>query len=248
MMDSNKIYHGNCLELFGDIDDNTIDLIITDPPFFVLNQNKKLEDSEWDNFADIEEFMEFTKDWIEKCYRVLKDDSQMYVFWSQMWQKNFWDLDQSFEIKRMLIWENPCKTRGFTSRMYLWNYTPVFFLTKGKIKRWNASFLKKENLDVFRFPAPQTNWKGENRQIHFLQKPLKIMGIFVNNSSDENDLILDPFLGSGTTAIACLKSNRRFMGFEESEKYCKIAYQRIQKEANQLKFGREKSIIEKIGF
>jgi DNA modification methylase len=234
-MEANRIHCGDCLDLLGGIEDKSIDLIITDPPFFVLKQTKKLENCEWDNFADIEDFMAFTKKWINECYRVLKDNSQAYVFWSQMWQKEFWNMEQPFEIKRMLIWENPCKTKGFTSKMYLWNYAPVFFLTKGKIEKWNASFLKKENIDVFRFPAPQTNWKGENKQIHFLQKPLGIVEIFVNNSSNEGDIVLDPFMGSGTTAVACLKLNRRFIGFEKSEQYVEIANKRIESYLKQKK-------------
>ena len=234
-MNINKIYLGNCLELFGDIDDNSIDLIITDPPFFVLKQNKKLENCEWDNFENLKSFMDFTQKWIKECYRILKDDSQMYVFWSQMWQKEFWNLDQPFGIKRMLIWENPCKTMGFTSKMYLWNYTPVFFLTKGKIEKWNASFMKSENIDVFRFPAPQTNWKGEKKQIHFLQKPLDIINIFVNNSSNYGDLIFDPFIGSGTTAVAALKLDRKFIGFEISEEYIRIANKRLKPYLEQKK-------------
>jgi DNA modification methylase len=235
MLELNKIYCGDCLELMDSMEDESVDLIITDPPFFVLKQNKKLEKCEWDNFTNIEDFMDFTKKWIEKCYRVLKDNSQVYTFWSQMWQKEFWNMEQPFEIKRMLIWENPCKTKGFTSQMYLWNYTPVFFLTKGKIERWNASFLKKENVDIFRFPAPQTNWNGENKQLHFLQKPLRIIEIFINNSSNEKDVVLDPFLGSGTIAVACLKLNRKFIGFEKSKKYVNIAEKRIEPYLKQRK-------------
>ena len=228
MLEINRIHCGDCLELLRDIEDESIDLIVTDPPFFVLKQNKKLEDCGWDNFENIDDFMDFTKKWVKECYRVLKDNSQMYVFWSQMWQMEFWNLDQPFEIKRMLLWENPCRTHAFTSRMYLWNYTPVFFLTKGKIEKWNASFLKKENVDVFRFPAPQTNWHGEKKQIHFLQKPLVPIEIFVNNSSNSGDLVLDPFIGSGTTAVASLKLDRKFIGFEISEEYIQIANKRLE--------------------
>ena len=130
----------------------------------------------------MEDFLSFTTKWLSECYRVLKPDSQAYVFWSQMWQKEFWNLEQPFEIKRMLVWNNPCKTKGFTSKAYLWNYYPVFFLTKGKIKKWHAQFVKKQNVDCFYYPAPQSNWKGENKKTHFLQKPLELVEIFINNS------------------------------------------------------------------
>jgi site-specific DNA-methyltransferase (adenine-specific) len=78
--------------------------------------------------------------------------------------------------------------------------------------------------------------------------PEKLAERAIKISSNENDVILDPFLGSGTTLVACEKLNRNGLGIEISKEYCKLSYQRLQKEVNQLKFGREKSKIEKIGF
>jgi len=242
-----KIILGDCLEELKKIPENSVDMVLTDPPFFVLSQNKQLENAGWDNFESITHFIEFTKKWLQECYRILKQDSQLYTFWSQMWIKEFWNLEQPFEIKRMLIWDNPCKTKGFTNKMYLWNYTPIFFLSKGKVRKFNASFLEKENVDVFRFPAPQTNFK-KDRQLHFLQKPLRLIKILIKNSSDENDLILDPFLGSGTTSVGCEQLGRNSIGIEINKEYCQIAYERLKQEVEQIKFNREKSTIEKIGF
>lgn len=221
-----KIIQGDCLEVMRQMPDESVDLILTDPPFFVLNQNDKLEKAKWDSFNSINDFRVFTEKWLTRCHSILKPNSQSYTFWSQMWMKEFWNLMQPFDIKRMLIWNNPCKTKGFTSKMYLWNYTPIFFLTKGKIEKFNASFLQGENVDVFRFPAPQTNFK-KDKQCHFLQKPLELIKILIKNSTNQDDIILDPFLGSGTTAVACKQLGRRFIGIEISKEYCKIARSRL---------------------
>lgn len=229
----NKVTCGDCLELMKNLPDESVDLVITDPPFFVLKQNKKLEKAEWDKFENIDDFMDFTAKWMGECYRILKEDSQMYLSWSQMWMKHFWNLQQSFMIKRMLIWNNPCKTKGFTSKMYLWNYTPIFFLIKGKPKIFNAEFLKSENVDVFRFPAPQTNYK-KDKQYHFLQKPLELIKILTKNSSKEMDIILDPFGGSGTIAVAAEELHRQWIVFEFNPEYCQIAEARIAKARKQI--------------
>jgi len=223
----NKIICGDCMEEMRKLPSKSIDLIVTDPPFFILKQIKNLENVGWDKFKDIDEFMDFTGNWLDECYRVLKKDSQLYTFWSQRWMKEFWNLKQAFEIKRMLIWNNPCKTRGFASKMYLWNYTPIFFLSKGKIKKFESSFLKQENVDVFRFPAPQSNYKKDKRY-HPVQKPLKLVEILVKNSSNEGDIVLDPFMGAGTILVACKKFNRRYIGIDINPRYCEIAKMRLE--------------------
>ena len=247
MVLTHKIICGDCIEVMKEMESNSVDLVVTDPPYFVLNQNKQLEKADWDNFENIRYFIEFTKKWLGECYRLLKQDTQVYTFWSQMWIKEFWNLEQPFEIKRMLIWDNPCKTKGFTSKMYLWNYTPIFFLSKGKVRKFNASFLKKENVDVFRFPAPQTNFLND-RQLHFLQKPLKLIEIMIKNSSNEGEIVLDPFLGSGTTMVAAERLGRNSIGIEISKEYCEIAYKRLLNEVRQAKLDRESSVIERVGF
>lgn len=233
--------------MLKEMEDESVDLIVTDPPFFVLRQNKNLENAEWDSFDSLEDFLSFTKKWLRECYRVLKQDCQLYTFWSQMWMKEFWNLEQPFEIKRMLIWHNPCKTKGFTSKMYLWTYTPIFFLSKGRVRKFNASFLECDNVDVFRFAAPQTNFKRD-KQCHFLQKPLELIKILIKNSSDEGDTILDPFVGSGTTLVAAEKLGRNGIGIEISKEYCELAYQRLKREVEQTKLTRERSKIERVGF
>ncbi len=220
------LIEGDALKVLPTLPGESVDLIIADPPFFVLKQDPNLESAEWDYFKDLNEFLEFTKKWLRECYRVLKNNSQMYVFWSQKWQKEFWNLDQPFEIKRMLIWDNPCKTKGFTSKMYLWNYTPIFFLSKGDIVKFNASFTKKENVDVFRFPAPQPNFK-KDKQFHPCQKPYELIKILIKNSSNEGDTVLDPFLGSGTTMKACLELKRNCIGIEINPKYVEITKKRL---------------------
>ncbi|MHA1506350.1 MAG: DNA-methyltransferase [Candidatus Asgardarchaeia archaeon] len=217
-----EIIQGDCLKLLPKIESNKIDLIVTDPPYFVLKYQ------EWDKFRSIEDYLDFTEKWMKECERVLKGGGSMYIFWSQMWIKEFYLLLDSFsklQIKRMLIWHHPNLAKT-TNRMYLWTYDPVFFIVKGdKPKKFHAKFAKKTNVDVFNIPKPQ-RWKGKERY-HPTEKPIKLVKIFVENSSDPGDWVLDPFLGSGTTAVVCKMLNRNFIGFEVNPDYIRIAEERI---------------------
>ena len=234
-----KIICGDALEVLKNIPNESIDCVVTDPPYFVLKalsegERKKVSDTcEWDYYNDLDEFLEFTKAWLNECYRVLKQDSQCYVFWSQKWMKEFWNLKQPFEIKRMLIWYHPNVTWKFTSKMWLWQYDPIFFLTKGKVKKFNLSFVKNENKDVIIEVTPQTNYKRD-KQYHPLQKPLNVVKLLIKASTNEGDIVLDPFCGSGTTLVACRMLNRKFIGIEINEKYVRIAEKRLKKIPNCL--------------
>jgi len=109
--------------------------------------------------------------------------------------------------------------------MFLWTYDPVFYIKFGK-PTFQPSFVGSENVDVFKYPKPQSNW-GNNQRWHPTSKPLELIKTFIKISSKENDIILDPFLGGGTTAIAAQHLNRRFIGIEKETKYYKISNQRL---------------------
>jgi len=237
MLEINKIHQGDCLELMKKLDDESIDLIVTDPPYCVLGTNQGYR-QEWDTFKNLDEYFGFTKKWAEEIYRVLKQDSQCYVFFSQKYIYNFYKIIEKtkFEVKRLLIWFHPNLSKP-TNKMWLWKYDPIFFLTKGKIKKFNCSFNKNENCDVLKFAKPQSNFKKDFRY-HPTSKPLELVKLLVKISSNEGNIVLDPFIGSGTTAVACKQLGRNFIGIELSPEYCKIANERlkINKNINLLQF------------
>lgn len=135
-------------------------------------------------------------------------------------------MEQPFEIKRMLIWHHRNMTRKFISKQYVWTYDPIFYLAKGKSEELKSSFTKRENVDVFEFAAPQTNFKRD-KQYHFLQKPYELIATLIKNSSNKGDTVLDCFLGSGTTMKAALDLKRNCIGIEINPKYINIIKQRL---------------------
>jgi len=236
----NKIINADCLSTLPQIPDNSIDLVLTDPPYNISQKNKIYRDyrsgkradisfdyGEWDYGFDILPVLKETK-------RVLKEYGQWIIFCAEqqigMYRK--W-LGENGHFKQILIWEklNPlpqfrkCGYRQATE-ILMWAY-------KNKPKKIDQhfNFLKQEEMkNIFRFPI----CGGKERTIHPTQKSLGLIMELLKRHSFENDLVLDPFLGSGTTAVACKRLNRNYIGIEKNPKYVKISQDRIKSQSKPL--------------
>ena len=217
-----EIINKNCIQGLSELEDKSVDLVITDPPYAVLGTDSGYR-QKWDTFNSFEEYMGIIRKVFSEINRVTKDDSHIYIFWSQKYLKEGLDV---FNPNRVLIWHHPNLAKT-TNKMFLWTYDPILYIKKGK-PTFKAQFLKKENVDVFNYAKPQSNWKYELNRFHPTSKPLKLIYNFVKISSKENDLVLDPFVGGGTTAVACKQLNRNFIGYEINPEYCEIANKRLE--------------------
>ncbi len=222
---------GDCLEVMKDIPDGSIDLIVTDPPYRTIsgghntpkwisgygNSVLQKNDGKIFNYNDINH-----KDWLRESYRVLKNNSHIYIMTNLL---NLFILksiaeEVGFELHNLLVWEkNTCNA----NRWYMKNCEYVLFMRKGKAKSINNASSKT----VHKF----NNIVGNKK--HPTEKPTDLMELYVRNSSKENEIILDPFMGSGSTGVACINTNRKFIGIELSEEYYNIAVRRIN-EAKQI--------------
>ena len=204
------------MELLKSLPSNSIDSIITDPPYNInLKPQRGLTDSIQNDNMTEEEFKSFLKNVFTEVDRVLKDDSFLIIFtgWSTI--PLFRSvLDEFFTLKSMPIWVKNNFGIGYYTRP---QYEPCFLYFKGTPKP-----LEKPVSDVWHFNrllAPE----------HSCQKPVKMMRFIVKTFTKENDLVLDPFAGSGSTLIACKQANRRWLGAELEEKYITL----INKQMNQ---------------
>jgi site-specific DNA-methyltransferase (adenine-specific) len=192
MLELNKIYQGDCLELMKSIDDKSIDLVLTDPPYGVNYRN-----NEWDKNIP---------DWLAEAIRI----SKSVIFTTAI--VTMYDYPKPDWIG---CWHNIAgcsrsRIGGFN------HWTPIMYYGKFKFP-----------IDTFETKMGQT--VAENRGInHPSPKPLKLFNWIIENASNENDIVLDCFIGSGTTAIACMQTNRNFIGIELEPKYVDIANKRIQ--------------------
>ena len=219
-MDLNKIYNEDCLEGMKDIPDSSIDLIVTDPPYLINYKSKgrKGKEHRFNNVILNDDNEYLIKGYIKECYRILKDDTAMYMFCSAA-KVDFFktELEKYFAMKNMIIWEKDHFTLGDLEHTFGRKYEIVFLVNKG-IKKFNGKRLG----DVWKFKRVLGD-----KQVHQNQKPIELIEQCIEKHSDENDIIFDGFMGSGTTAVAAMNTNRRYIGFELDEYYYNVAMKRL---------------------
>lgn len=231
---SYHIYNKDCLDVLKNIPDNCIDLIVTDCPYKIVSggcTNVPRKDEPSGIFNRRSAFtqqnakngklfdhndIEF-KYWLPDIYRILKPNSHCYIMINS---RNLKELQQEcenvgFKFQQLIVWD---KGNVTPNRYYLNACEFILMLRKGKAKNINnmgtKNILKISNII--------------GNKSHPVEKPIELMEVLVNNSSQENELVLDPFMGVGSTGVACIKNNRNFIGIEIDENYFNIAKSRLE--------------------
>lgn len=216
----NQVIQGDCLKIMKDIPDNSIDLVLTDPPYGI-NQ------ADWDKYLPIK--------WVDDIIRILKDSGAFYIFGDSLTLSKLqiaWEEKLKWKGRATWIYEDgPRNSKNWTSKhedcLYYFGEKHQSNIPQEKSKYQDKRWGDYRYIgNVWQFDRILGN--NDNRFEHPTQKPIKLIEMLVKASSKENDLILDPFLGSGTTAVACQNLKRRFIGIEISKEYCEIARQRLR--------------------
>ncbi len=247
----NKILAGDCIEIMRQMPDASVDAVFADSPYNLQLGEKTLYRPEdqtaaravrdaWDSFSSPAEYNQFCRDWLAECKRVLKPDGAMWAIGSYhnifqigaiMQELGFWILNDIVWVKtnpmpnfrgtrftnahETLIWATPTKTGKYT-----FNYETMKKLNGGKQMRsdWNLDIcLGHERI------------KDENgKSLHNTQKPLSLLHRVILSSTKAGDVILDPFVGSGTTAAAAKELGRQFIGIDKEETYVNAARARVE--------------------
>lgn len=223
----NKVYCMDCLEAMKKLPDNSVDLIVTDPPYKVtargnsgnsggMLQKKINMSGNVFNYNDIE-----IDTWLPEIYRILKEESHCYVMTNHKNIHNYLNVAEKigFHFIKCLIWNKGNKIMG---QCYMSQFEYIIFLRKGNHKKINFC-LPPDILNV-----PNKKKKIDGKNIHDTEKPVKLMKILIKNSSKEGDLVLDCFCGVGAVPIASKKLNRNFIGFEISQEYVDICNKRLE--------------------
>lgn len=244
--DKCKLYQGDCFELLKEIPEETFDMVFADPPYFLSDggiscKNGKqvsVNKGEWDNALSLDEKLEFNKKWIKECYRVLKKDGTLWVSgtFHNIYAIGVALESEGFSIINNITWEKPnpvpnlaCRCFTNSTETILWARKQLTKTMKGK-HTFNYEAMKEMNggkqmKDVWIMTAPKKDEKKFGH--HPTQKPIELLNRIILASTNENDLILDPFCGSGTTLVSAIKLNRRAIGIEKEEEYLEIAKNRL---------------------
>lgn len=235
-MDKNlNVICGDSIEEMKKIPDKSVKLVVTDPPY---NLNKNYGISQ-DNL-NFEKYLNFSKKWISEAVRVLTDDGSIYVFMGMRYISYiFIILEQEFKLNfnSWITWfytQGIGKTKGFSPR-----HDDILFFTKDKKFTFNLDSVRVpqkfyRSVNNMRGANPGNVWEfshthycNKNRKNHPTQKPEALFERIILVSSNENDLILDPFAGSGTALRVCQQVNRKCIGIEINPDYVEMIQKRL---------------------
>lgn len=205
------LIHGDCLEEMKKMPDKSVDLILTDPPYGVRKKEK------WDAKKY---FIDNIQKWLKECFRLSE-----IVIWFCAGKMMSYIISECDNFHRLLIWNKPPGTQ-FAGAMHnnLWySMEPILIFGNEEIIKMKG----KKNQQIG-YSVWNDNTVPFAKFNHPTSKPEQLMKWLCLHYSDENDIILDPFMGSGTTGVACAKLHRRFIGIEIDKQYYDVACKRIK--------------------
>jgi site-specific DNA-methyltransferase (adenine-specific) len=242
----NKILHGDCVQLFRKIPSKSVNLTFADPPF---NLNKKYQGYK-DAIAK-EEYLDWCGEWLTEMVRITADDGAIFIHNIPKWLINYAPiLSKIANFKHWISWDAPTSPMGKSLQpshygflYYSKTLENKFHEIRSPHKRCRSCKKllkdyggKKAKMQPFG-PLVSDVWTdihrikhNKYRDGHPCQLPIHLMERIVLMCTDEGDTILDPFSGTGTTAIASKRMNRKYIGFELSQEYVDIAESRLEKE------------------
>lgn len=234
-METNIIINGDCIIEMKKMPANSVDLIFADPPYWMRVEGSLMRvegtefdgcDDDWDQFDTLDQYEQFTKEWLSACYRVLKPNGSIWVIGSMqciysigaiMQQLGFWLIND-------IIWHKKNPTPNFMGTRLNNSHETLIWATKSKKSKYTFNYktAKELNIDtvseeehrngvrkqmgsVWRFSVCAGNERLKNKngeKLHNTQKPIELLKRIVAISSRKGDVVLDPFGGTMTTAVA----------------------------------------------
>ena len=251
---TNKIIQGDCLELFKEIPDNSVDMTFADPPFNLKKKYNSYKDS-----LEFKDYLNWCEKWISEMVRVTKPTGSIFVHNIPKWLTYYASiLNNLADFKHWISWDAPTAPMGKTLQP---SHYGILFYAKNqkKLKFYEIRYPhkrdrktgyllkdyggKKASLHPFG-PLVSDVWTdihrikhNKNRDPHPCQLPIHLLERIILMSTDENDVVFDPFMGTGTTAIAAKKLGRNYIGFELDKNYVKISKEKLENISSDSKIG-----------
>ncbi len=244
----NKIINGDSLEELKKIPRETFDLIFADPPYNLqlkselVRPNRTKVDAvndKWDHFENFKKYDEFTYEWLSECKRILKKDGAIWVIGSyhNIFRVGTAIQNLGFWILNDVIWNKNNPMPNFRGTRFTNAHETLIWASKSEKSKYTFNYqsLKCLNDDL----QMRSNWdipicngaerlKKNGKKVHSTQKPEALLHRVLLASTNKDDMILDPFLGSGTTATIAKKLGRNYFGIEKEKNYFKAAEKRIK--------------------
>ena len=245
----NKVLTGNNCVLLKKIPHESIDMIFADPPYNLQLSNKlKRPDhsivngvtEDWDQFSSFEEYDNFTYDWLKLCRNILKPNGSIWVIGSYHNIFRLGNILQNlgFWILNDIIWRKSNPMPNFRGKRFTNAHETMIWATKYEKSKYTFNYesMKSLNGDL----QMRSDWtipictgnerlkKNDGTKVHPTQKPENLISRVIMSSTKTNDIVLDPFFGTGTTGVVAKRLNRKFIGIEENKEYVKESILRIK--------------------
>lgn len=245
-----RLYNGDCFEILKNIPENTFDMIFADPPYMLSNggitchsgKMVSVNKGNWDKSNGISEDFNFHKKWLELCKRVLKPNGTLWVSgtYHSIYTCGYAMLLLDYHILNDIAWFKPNASPNLSCKYFTASHESLIWARKDKKAKhyfnyeamkngdFPKDFIKKPNTQmrsVWAISTPQASEKYYGK--HPTQKPLALLERIISASTQPGALILDPFMGSGTTGVAAIKLNRKFVGIDIESSYVELAAKRI---------------------
>ena len=217
---SYKLYKGDCLEVMDNMDDESVDLVVTDPPYLIDYQsNRRKKEDRFDKIKNDKDSYILIQKYLAECHRIMKDNTAIYCFCS--WHNiDFFkqEFEKHFKLKNIIVWNKNNHGTGDLKGSYAPRYEFILFGHKGR------TLLREKRIadviDCAKIPSKKLT--------HPTEKPQELLEIFIKQSSDEDSVVFDGFMGTGSCGIVANKLNRRFIGVDLEDNYFEIAKTRLE--------------------
>ena len=212
------LHQGDCLEYLKTLNPSSVNAIITDPPYGARRPSARRTAEE--RFAEVEGNEAVDVRWLPEAFRVLVDGGAAYVFacWDRMEEWKSAMQDVGFRVRSCIVWDKG--VHGLADLETCWAPQHEFILFGAKGRHVLRGRRPKDVLRVDRVPS--------SKLVHPYQKPVGLMEKICASSCDEGDTVLDPYMGSGATGMACVRFGLNFIGCEVDPKHFKTAERRIE--------------------
>lgn len=243
--ESEQLFLGDCFEILKDIKPESIDMIFADPPYFLSNDGitckggkmVSVNKGEWDEGKDLKTKHEFNKRWIRLCKKVLSPNG---TIWISGTFHNIYSIgmaleEEGFKILNNITWQKTNPPPNLACRCFTHSTETILWAKRNDKKSkqlFNYKLMKEMNggkqmKDVWTGSLTRPSEKREGK--HPTQKPEYLLDKIILASTNEKDIVLDPFCGTGTTGVVASRHNRFFIGIDNVEEYIQISKKRLEK-------------------
>ncbi len=248
---------GDVLEVLESLEPESVDMIFADPPYNLSNDGitchagkmVSVNKGKWDKSNGIEADFEFHKSWILACRRVLKPSGTIWISgtYHSIYACGFALQLAGYHILNDICWYKPNASPNLSCRMFTASHETLIWARRDKKAKhtfnyeamkhgdFPKDFLKspgKQMRSVWAIPTPASSEKRHGK--HPTQKPIALLDRIIRASTLEGDVILDPFMGSGTTGVAALRNSRNFIGIDNEPEYFDLALARLRAECDSI--------------